>query len=274
MFTEYRGIPWEAKLLIYLSLIPNVAIGFLYTDLSFFLSDVRGFDPAAAGTTIGVMGASLVVASFPVGILADRYGRRRMLVLGNVCASLSLIGFSLPGSVSLVLMVAALEGVGEAAYAVSVGSLLAEKAGNEKRTVAFSLFAFLGWVSGAIGGFAISSVTLLQGFGLTGGEAHMALYATVALLSLSTTPLIFKVRESTRSAEGTRRKGLLPRKSGGVLIKEGLLALPFYIATVLYVFGISLYWFLFKDAKLPEESGGPAQVPSQSSSLEGPEETR
>ena len=59
---------------------------------------------------------------------------------------------------------------------------------------------------------------------------------------------------------------------GAILIGAGLLALPFYAATVLYVFAISAFWFLFKDAKLPEAAIGAPQVPSQSSSLESPEE--
>ena len=61
---------------------------------------------------------------------------------------------------------------------------------------------------------------------------------------------------------------------GYALIGEGLLALPFYIATILYGFGISLFWFVFKDAKLPEEASKQVQAPIQSSSLEGPEVER
>jgi hypothetical protein len=53
-----------------------------------------------------------------------------------------------------------------------------------------------------------------------------------------------------------------------------MVALPFYIATVLYVIGISLYWFMFKDAKLPEEARATAQVAIQASSREGPEVER
>jgi predicted MFS family arabinose efflux permease len=41
---------------------------------------------------------------------------------------------------------------------------------------------------------------------------------------------------------------------GFVLIGGGLLGLPFYIATLLYVAGISIFWFMFKDARLPEET--------------------
>jgi MFS family permease len=411
LFNEYRGIPQQAKLLIYLSFIPNVVIGFIYSDLSYFLPKIQGIGP---GLPITVMGVTLVAWSIPFGVFADRYGRRKMLVLGNLCASLSLIGFALTSNLAQVLLVAVLEGTGEAAYAVSVSALLAEKAGDEKRTVAFSLLAFLGWVAGAVGNFVVSAVPAIQGFGLSFGQAHVVLYVIIALLSLSITPFLFWIKESTTLRE---RKGILPRKSGRILakfsvysllialgaglfvplmadwftaaygvtdvvslpflgltylltagvvfmsprlagrfglvkatvltqasstafmviipsspnfttaaaiyivrvflmnlsnpltqslimglvspeergmasgitaslwrlpnalttvvgaimIERGLLALPFYAATALYVVGITMFWFLFKDAQLPEELPESGQPLAQSSSLEGPE---
>jgi len=41
---------------------------------------------------------------------------------------------------------------------------------------------------------------------------------------------------------------------GAYLIGIGMLALPFYIATVLYVSAITMFWFLFKNARLVEEA--------------------
>ena len=242
MFSEYRGIPWEARLLIYLSFIPNVAIGFIYTDLSYFLSDVQHLGPASAGVTIGVMGATVVAASIPMGLVADRYGRRKMLIIGNVCASLSLIGFSLTTYVPAVLLVAVMEGVGEAAYAVSVGALLAEKAGDGKRTVAFSLLAFLGWVAGAVGSFSISSVIALQAVGLDAQASHAILYSAVALLTLSITPFIYKVKESGPAGGEARRKGILPRKSGRFLLKFSVYSVAIAVGAGLFVPLMTL-WF-------------------------------
>jgi len=414
LFSDYRGIPWQARLLIYLSFIPNVAIGFIYTDLSYFLPKFQGI---GAGVPITIMGVTLVVLSFPFGIIADRVGRLKMLVLGNFCASLSLIGFALTSNYALVLVIAVLEGTGEAAYAVSFVALIADKAGDEKRTPAFSLLALLGWVAGALGGFIIYSVDALHSVGLSLKEAHVVLFVTVALLSLSITPLLFKVKEES-VFDGQRE--ILPRKSWRVILKyggysvviavgaglfvplmafwflqaygvsddlsglvlgltnlltagvvfiapwlarkmglvkatvlteaastvfmvalpsapsfsvaasiyivrvflmnlsnpltqslimglvspdergkaagvsaaiwrlpnalsasvgygmmnAGLLALPFYYATVLYVVGISAFWFMFKDARLPEESPRTSQPAVQSSSLDGPEVER
>ena len=414
MFAEYRGVPSQAKLLIYLSFIPNVVIGFLYSDLSYFLPQIQGI---GVGLPITIMGVTLVVESIPFGMLADRYGKRKMLILGNLCASFSLMGFALTNNFTLVLLVAVMEGTGEAAYAVSVSALLAEKAGDEKRTVAFSLLAFVGWVAGALGNFIVSLVPTIQTFGLDFRQAHIDLYVIIALLSLSITPFLFWVKESATLNEA---KEILPRKSARVLVKfsgyslliavgaglfvplmafwfseayrvsdvvslpflgvtylltafvvfmsprlanrmglvkatvvtqaastifmvtipsspsfeiaasiyiirvflmnlsnpltqslimglvspeergmasgitaslwrlpnalsasfgyslmvAGYLSLPFYIATVLYIVGIAMFWFLFKDARLPEESTPQLQAAVQSSSLDGPERER
>ena len=236
MFSEYRGIPPQAKLLVYLSFIPNVAIGFIYTDLSYFLPNVQ---KVSAGLPIATMGITLVVLSIPFGILADRYGRRKMLILGNVCASLSLIGFALTSALPLVLAVAVLEGTGEAAYAVSFVAMVADKAGNEKRTAAFSLLSFLGWVAGALGSFVISSVYGLEVFGLTFNQAHVVLFVVIGLLNLSITPVLLLVKD-TSSRRKDRR--ILPRKSARVVAKYGVYSVLIAVGAGLFV-PLMAYWF-------------------------------
>lgn len=417
MFSDYRGIPWRAGLLVYLSFIPNIAISFLYADLAYFLITFQGIGATQAGLVITVMGATLVAESIPMGILADRFGRLRMLILGNICASLSLIGFALTTNYLLILLVAILEGTGEAAYGVSVSALLAGHAGDEKRTAAFSLLNVLGWIASAIGSAMLSSVVWFQNVGLTLGEAHVDLWVIIGLLDLSVTPFMFKIGEGPSY---NRTKGWLPRKSAGVLsrylsysilialgaglfvtimtvwfraaygvpdstsglvlsvtalltaavvaispklakrfglvkatvmtqgssiafmlavplsptfgvsatfyvvrvflmnlsgpltqslvmglvspgergmaagftsslsklpssitatvgltwIVEGLIGLPFYVAAVLYVVGISIFYFFFRNARLPEETRRVTQESVQSSRLEGPDEER
>jgi MFS family permease len=236
LFSDYRGIPWEARFLIYLSIIPNFAIGFIYTDLSYFLPEIQGIGP---GIPISVIGVTLVALMIPFGILSDRHGRLKMLVLGNVCASLSLVGFALTSNFGLVLIIAILEGTGEAAYAVSFVALVAEKAGNEKRTAAFSLVSFLGWVAGALGSFAISSVIPLQGVGFDARQAHIILYTIVGLLNLSITPFIFRIKDSPTYSE---RKQILPHKSGGVLVRFSTYSVIIQAGAGLFI-NLMAWWF-------------------------------
>ncbi len=249
MFSEYKGIPSQVNLLIYLSFIPNIAIGFIYTDLSYFLPEIQGIDP---GLPIAVMGVTLVVLSVPFGILSDRYGKKKMLILGNVCASLSLIGFALTSNLELILLTAFLEGTGEAAYAVSFVALIAEKAGDEKRTPAYSLLAFVGWIAGALGGFSIYLVYSLEGVGFTFGAAHIVLYAAVGLLDLSVTPFFFLVKEGKMYA-GDRP--VLPRKSGAVMVKFGVYSVLIALGAGLFVPLMSL-WFA-RAYNVPDPVSGP-----------------
>jgi MFS family permease len=198
------------------------------------------------------MGLTLVAESIPMGILADRFGRRKMLVLGNLCASLSLIGFAVTSNYSLILLVAILEGTGEAAYAVSVSALLAEKAGNEKRTAAFSLLNILGWIASALGAAVISSVIGFQRIGLDLAQAHVALFVIVGLLNLSVTPFLFKIGEG---ATYSRTKGWLPRKSGGVLAKYLSYSVLIAIGAGLFV-PIMTVWFQAA-YRVPDAVSGP-----------------
>jgi len=66
MFGEYRGIPWEARFLIYLSFVPSMVIGLIYTDLSFFLPKVQGLSNLEMGISPGVMAAAIVTDSIPI----------------------------------------------------------------------------------------------------------------------------------------------------------------------------------------------------------------
>jgi predicted MFS family arabinose efflux permease len=40
---------------------------------------------------------------------------------------------------------------------------------------------------------------------------------------------------------------------GGEMMRGGMLALPFYIASVLYSVSIGLFWIFFRKARVPEE---------------------
>lgn len=211
MLDEYRGIPRQAQLLVYLSVVPSVAIGFLYTEISYYLTTVEGISSYWEGAIITTFGFAVVATSVPLGILADRYGRRKMLILGNLSAGASLIGFSFTSNVGLLILLAALEGTGEAAFAVSFSALIADRAGDEKRTAAFSLGFFLNWVGEAVGAFSISSAVVVP---------RADLFLLMGVANVAVTPLIFGVGETI--VPGRTKRGGIPRKSAGVLLRFGV----------------------------------------------------
>jgi len=217
---NYTGFPREAKYLIYASVMPSVAYGMLFTDLSYFLTTVQGISADFTGLVITFMGVSTFVASIFLGIAADVYGRRKLLIGGNILASLTLIAFALTTNPFLLLAAATLEGLSEAAILASSNALLAEKVTDEQRTSVFSLHGFMQSMAFGLGSFVIPAVLVFEFLGFTNRDSHIILYILIGAISLSSTVLMMKVSES-KHLKKTRGKlaDLLPRKSRGVLFK-------------------------------------------------------
>jgi len=220
VFSSYTGMPKEAKYLIYASVLPAVAYGMFYTDISYFLTTVQGVSAYFMGIVITVMGVSTFVASIFLGIAADIYGRKKMLIAGNVLASIILAVFALTTNPTLLLAAAILEGISEAAVLASSSALLAEKVENEKRNSVFSMHGFAQSIAFGVGGFAVPAILVFELAGFTNKESHILLYISVAILSLASTIIMLRVSESKRlkkpSAGVTE---LLPRKSKDALLK-------------------------------------------------------
>jgi MFS family permease len=233
MFEDYRGIPREAMILIYAGILPALAYGMFYTDIAYFLTVVQGLPDIFMGSVIMVMGITTVVASIPLGIAADRYGRRNVLIIGNVIASVMIAVFALTTNPTVLILGAVLEGVTEAAYLAASSAIMADKAGDERRTAVFSLSGFTSGIAFGIGSFAIPLVVVFEGFGFSNREGHVILYLILAALSLASTLLILKVSESKVLHKEGGIKGVLPRKSMNILIK-------YVIAGSIVAFGANL----------------------------------
>ena len=176
MFDIYRGISSEAKYLIYQSILPAVAFGMFYTDISYFLTTVQGLSIEFMGLVVTLMGVSTFAASIPFGIAADRYGRKKMLVAGNVIAGSIIAIFALTTNPAILLATAIFEGISEAAFSASSGALLADKTGWPQRNSAFALFGFAQSIAYGIGSLAIPGVVVFEMIGLSNKTSHALLF--------------------------------------------------------------------------------------------------
>ena len=223
VYGQYTGLPKEAKYLVYASIMPAVAYGLIFTDISYFLTTVQNVPANFTGIVISAMGISTFLASILLGIVSDIYGRKKLLILGNVLASLILIIFALTTNSLILLTAAVFEGISEAAIFTSSSALLAENAMNEKRTSVFSLYGFAQSMAFSLGSFAVPVVGAFELFGFSEKEGHMILYILIAVLSLVSTAIILKVSESkTLKKPRANMTDLFPRKSKDVLIKYTL----------------------------------------------------
>jgi len=234
LFKEYRGMPKEATYLIIQSILPSLAYGMFYTDLSYFLTTVQGLPDYVMGIIITVMGVSTFISSIVLGIAADKYGRKKLYVIGNVIASIIIALFALTTNVTILLAAALLEGISEGAFSASGNALMAEKAGDQRRTSVFSLFAFVSNLAFGMGSFIIFTVAFFEILGFSTVESHVILYVALAILSLASTVIMLKVTESkTLKTRQTSLKELLPRKSKSLIIK-------FILASAIVAFGAGM----------------------------------
>jgi MFS family permease len=213
-FESYRGLPRDAKYLIYSAVLPFAAYGMFYTDLSFFLTSVQGLSIALMGLIVTVMGVSTFAASIPLGVVADKYGRKRLYIIGNVLASVILAVFALTTNIAVLLVAAVIEGISEAAFAASANALLAEKAQENRRTSAYSLFGFVQSIAFGIGSLIITLVLVFENAGFTNSQAHVLLYIILAVFSLSSTLFMLRIDEPQRTKRhGVSWRRMLPHKS-------------------------------------------------------------
>jgi MFS family permease len=195
------------------------------------------------GLIISLMGISTFVASIFLGIAADVYGRKKLLVMGNILASIILVVFVLTTNPILLLSVAILEGISEAAVLTSSSALLADKAEDNKRTSAFSLYGFVQSIAFGLGSFAIPSIIIFEFVGFSNKESHILLYSLIAILSGVFTLIMLRVSESKKlKKHDSGVKNLLPGKSKVVLLK-------FTFTSAVLAFGAGMvvplmaYWF-------------------------------
>ncbi|MCX8151337.1 MAG: MFS transporter [Candidatus Bathyarchaeota archaeon] len=220
IFSNYSGMPNESKYLIYASILPAVAYGLIFTDISYFLTIIQGVSADFTGLVISAMGISTFVASIFLGIASDIYGRKRMLIVGNLLASVMLAVFAFATDPVVLLVAAIGEGISEAAVTASSSALLADKVGSEKRTSLFSLYGFIQNLAFAIGSFAVSFVIFFELIGLSDKSGHIVLYLIIAILSAVSTLLMLKVSESVKLKKlSADRIDFLPKKSKDVLLK-------------------------------------------------------
>src|SRR5438445_3760312 len=91
---EASRVPPTARMLI-LSFVPVfLGLGFLRIVLGAWLVTV-GFTAEQAGLLIAAQGIAVVLTSIPLGIVSDVYGRKQLLILGNLAGAAALLVFAL-----------------------------------------------------------------------------------------------------------------------------------------------------------------------------------
>ena len=196
--------PLERRASVSLALIYALRMLGLFMVLPVFMIEARhyegGADASMVGLAMGLYGLVQAGLQMPFGLAADRWGRKRVIVLGLLLFALGSVIAALASSVTGLAWGRALQGGG--AISAAVTALLADQTRNEVRTKGMAL------IGGSIGlMFALSLVIgpLLSSWGgltaifwITCGLA----LGGVAVVLLWTPAETYRPQDAVASQEG------------------------------------------------------------------------
>jgi len=215
---EASRVPPTATMLI-LSFVPVfLGLGFLYIVLGAWIVTV-GFTAEQAGLLIAAQGIAVVLTSIPLGIVSDVYGRKHLLILGNLAGAAALLVFAITTNFLYLISASVVMGFAEGASVTTWNALLADLTDNSNRNRVFSLSFIMINVTTGIGLVLPGAFPALESLtGLTNYTIHRETLLILGLASFIS-PLMFYIllrnhREThnpERRWSGLANKGTLAR---------------------------------------------------------------
>lgn len=140
----------------FLALCGGVTLYFLGLNMTlsvlplFVEGDLGGTD-AQVGIAVSSFGLAAACIRPVIGPLGDRYGRRRLVVIGSVVAGLATLATATATTLLMVIGFRAIAGLGEAAVFVGAASAAQDLASDERRGEAASYFSLAIYTSLFVG---------------------------------------------------------------------------------------------------------------------------
>jgi MFS family permease len=211
-----------------------------------------GDDPVRVGLAMGIYGLTQALLQMPFGMASDRFGRKRVIVLGLlVFAAGSFVAAWAP-SLSWLVIGRALQGAG--AVSAAVTALLADQTRDEVRTKAMALvggsIALMFALSLLLAPALVSHIGLGGLFGLTGTLALAGVAVVIWLVPPE--PLKHKDMPRGRLSEVLSHAGLLRLNFGVFVLHAVQLAMWVAVPALLVQAGLpkAQHWWVYLPAVL------------------------
>jgi MFS family permease len=174
--THARRFPRPYWILLSGEAIQSVGFGATVPFIALYFTETIGLSPARAGGVLLLFSVVGIVAQPLGGVLADRIGRRPVILGGLAAGAVAVLAFSAASSLAAVALLALLWGLGYGVFEPAAGAFVTDVAPRELRTEAFGLWrvvnnagfavgpplaALIVWLSSLRGTFVLAGVTVL-----------------------------------------------------------------------------------------------------------------
>jgi len=160
--------------------------------LSSYSKSLSGYNPVLAGLAVGIFGLMQAVFQIPFGMLSDRYGNKKMMIIGLTQVVVGLVIAYFSNNIGLLIFARALQGSGAV---IAVGySWVAGMAGEKERVSAMSV---LGAFISAAAALAFAVGPLLRGL----MSVNWMFLSCAILLFLNELYILFFLKESKHDSK-------------------------------------------------------------------------
>lgn len=222
----------NVKLFLVATAFRGLVIAVLQIVFNLYLYSL-GYNTSFIGVINAVNSLATLMVSLPAGYLADRIGRRPLLLAGGVGYPLTLLGLSLVHSTAGLLFFNFLFGAVAATYWVAGVPLLYANTRERERVQAFSINSFLLWGLGPLGALLSGQIVELAARTMgvsasSSGALQFGMFLMVGLGVAGALPYPF-LREHPRvaragSEEDTPPAGHVARLFVQLLVPDAILA--------------------------------------------------
>ena len=207
-FRSYRSkiahFRMNARLYLLRTILLGVAFG-IYQLLFNFYALSLGYDEAILGRLLTLSSLTSIVVALPAGVLCDRLGRKRTLILSSLGYTFGIGLIALFPSMPVFYSMQMVIGATQSLSGVATGPFLMENSDEEERSYLFAFSAGLQTMSGFIGNWLGGRIPSMLGDAFQVAATSSRAYGGTLLfvaggILLSTIPLLLLKR--TPNAEG------------------------------------------------------------------------
>src|SRR3972149_18482 len=150
LFNYFGQFRRNARFFLLSTLIGGITFSGFQLFFNIFLRS-RGYDLGFIGLLNSIPSGAALLVGVPMGILSDRIGRRRAMLLGLSLNALTAWGLGSTEAKALMALMSAVNGIANSLYFLSMAPFMMRASGEKERTLLFSLNFGLMTLSGSVG---------------------------------------------------------------------------------------------------------------------------